>query len=386
MQSIESTLAGVRVLHVGNVLLDKPVPRLRYDVPENRREEMRDSFSRLMQTVKDKDVRLVLFSGNLLDNSFVTNETVVFLAHLFSQHPSCHFVIAPGPKDAFSEDSVYRSGRFGRNVHIFTEESLSRFDFDELGVTVYGWAFLGAEHSFSPLAHKHVVDGTRLNLVCGYGSVDGEGDSACSISRSDVASFGAHYVALSGTEPHEGFLRLEGTVLSLSGRFECTSFLHREEGGVNYISAFPLGEDGAWRLSAKRVITGRYRYAEERIDVSHLSSAGDVAPLLSDRIKECGYGERTVLRVYLRGSVSPEASFSSVGTAAEYGVYALEVVDQTVPIDGMDALLCDMSAKGELYRHLYRAMTEGTPESCARAARIFRVGYAALLGKDFTRH
>ena len=90
--------------------------------------------------------------------------------------------------------------------------------------------------------------------------------------------------------------------------------------------------------------------------------------------------------MYLRGSVSPEASFLSLGTAADYGVYALEVVDQTVPTDGMDDLLHDMSAKGELYRHLYRAMTEGTPESCARAARTFRVGYLALLGKDFTRH
>ena len=41
---------------------------------------------------------------------------------------------------------------------------------------------------------------------------------------------------------------------------------------------------------------------------------------------------------------------------------------------------------GEEYTDFYRAMTEGTPESRARAARTFRIGYAALEGKDFTRH
>lgn len=382
---MESTREGVRILHVGNVLLDRPIARLRSDAPENRREELRDSFSRLLQMAFERGVRLVLVSGNLFDNAFVTNDTVVFLSSLFSSYPSCHFVIAPGQKDAFTEESVYRSGRFGRNVHIFTEEHLSRFDFDDLGVTVYGWAYTGAEHDFSPLSGKRVALGERLSLVCGCGIVDGEEEGFCTVSGADVSSFGAHYVALSGAGTHEGFLRYGSTVLSASGRFECTSFSHKEEGGVNLVSAQPW-EAGAWRLSAKRVQTGEYRYAEECIDVSHLSAESDAVPLVAERIRERGYDGRTALRVYLRGSVSPEASFLSLGTATDYGVYALEVIDQTVPTDGMDDLLHDMSAKGELYRHLYRAMTEGTPESCARAARTFRVGYLALLGKDFTRH
>lgn len=385
MQNMESTPSGVRVLHVGNVLLDRPIARLRTDAPENRRQELRDSFSRLLHTASERGVRLVLISGNLFDNAYVTNDTVMFLASLFSSYPSCHFVIAPGPKDAYVDDSVYRSGRFGRNVHIFAEENLSRFDFDDLGVTVYGWAYTSAEHTFSPLSGKRVVLTSHLSLVCGYGSAESDEEGICPLRASDVSSFGAHYVALSNTGAHEGFLRYGSTVLSSSGCFECTSFSTKEEGGVNFVSAQPW-EDGAWRLSAKRVVTGEYRYAEECIDVSHLFSEGDVVPLLRERIRERGYGGKTALRVYLRGSVSPEASFLLLGGAADYGVYALEVVDQTVPTDGMEELLHDMSAKGELYRHLYRSMTEGTPESCARAARTFRVGYLALLGKDFTRH
>ena len=376
---------GVRILHVGNVFLDRPIRHMRRAANEDRRGQLREAFCRLMRTVEEKGVRLVLFSGNLLDNGFATNDTVEFLVREFRAHESCHFVIAPGSSDYYSDQSIYRSGRFPRNVHIFTEEILSRFDFDDIGVTVYGWAFMGEEHTFSPLAHKRVVGSDRLNILCGYGNLEGD-DALCAITREQLSSFGAHYAAISGPmRKHEGFLSLGATVVSYSGHFESLSFEDGEEGGVNLINAHPMA-DGAWQLVAKRMPMGGYRYAEEIIDVSHLSGESEVYPLISARIAERGYDDKTVLRVRLRGSVAPEVAFLSLGGAVDYGVYAFEAVDETIPTDGTEALLYEMSAKGELYRHLYRAMTEGTPESCARAARTFRVGYAALCGKDFTRY
>ena len=134
----ETTDSGVRILHVGNVFLDRPIRRVRKEASEDRRGQLRESFCRLMQAVEEKKIQLVLFSGNLVDNAFATNDTVEFLMREFGAHERCHFVIAPGSSDYYFEKSIYRSGRFPRNVHIFTEEILSRFDFDDIGVTVYG--------------------------------------------------------------------------------------------------------------------------------------------------------------------------------------------------------------------------------------------------------
>lgn len=380
----EQVSKNVRVLHVGNVLLDRPIAGLRTDIPERRREELRDAFSALMKEVDEKDIRVVLFSGNLVDNAYATNDTLVFLAREFSLRPETHFVIAPGPCDCYSEDSIYRSGRFPRNTHIFTEEILSRFDFDELGVSVYGWAFMDKIHRFSPPAHKHVADTRRLNFLCGFCEIDGEDNMICPIRSSEISHFGAYYAALTSEQVHDGFLRVGNTVMAYSGRFDCTSFLHKQTGGANLITASPL-KDSFWQLSAVRIPTGKYRYAVETIDVSHLLSAEEAAEKLTECIKEMGYDENTALRVHLRGAVSPEANFDLVENTALYGVYSLEVRDETVPTDGTEYLLRDMSAKGELFRHLYPAMTEGTPESRARAARAFRIGYAALREKDFSR-
>lgn len=371
----------LRILHVGNMLLDKPIARLRSDRVEHRREEMREVFFRLMNLIEQQQVSLVLITGNLFDLDYLTNDTVSFLVRCFREHHDTVFVIAPGPSDPFSETSVYRSGRFPQNVHILNEEVLSEIDLPDLGVTVYGWAFLGKEHRFSPIKNRHVRSLARFNILMGYGVSEEISDSLCPVEREDVAAFGAHYAALSGRGVFEGFERVGSSLVAYSGKPECTSFSDVQAGGVNLIQAVPH-EDGAWQIAAKRVETGSYRYAEEVLDISHLSVNEDVIARILARIAEAGYDEKTALRVCLRGTVPLETAYYLLETAADYGVYAIEILDETVPTDGTEFLLREMSARGELYRHLYPAMTEGTPESRARAAGVFRLGYAALMGKD----
>ncbi len=374
----------LRILQVGNVFLDRPIARLREGVPEHRREDLRDAFSRVLTAADEAEVSLVLFTGELFDDAYLTNDTVEFLTREFALRKHMQFVIAPGPADAFTDASIYRSGRFPQNVHIISEEVLSEIDFPALGVTVYGWAFISDTHRFSPVRHRHVRRDDRLNILMGFCECDKEDSALCPVSSEDIAAFGAHYAALSDHGDFEGFLRVGNCVTASSGRLECTSFADKQAGGVNLISAKPH-EDGAWQIFAKRLGAGEYRYAEEIVDVSHLVREEEAAQRLLSLIRAEGYHEKTALRVFLRGSVTPDTSFHTVAALADYGVYSLEVIDETVPTDGTEYLLREMSARGELYRHLFPAMTEGTPESRARAARAFRIGYAALAGKDPSR-
>ncbi len=373
--------SALRILQVGNVFLDRPIARLQDGMPERRREDLRDAFFQLMRTADELGVSLILFTGNLIDHEYVTNGTVEFLVEMFSERPNMQFVITPGPADYIGETSVYRSGRFPSNVHIIDEEVLSEVELSSLGVTVYGWAFTEKNHRFSPVKHKHARHPEHLILLAGYCECDREDSAFCPISNEDIAAFGAHSAALSSGDGYEGFFRIGNCVVAESGAFECTSFADKQRGGVNLISA-ESREDGAWQILTKRVPTGEYLYAEEIVDISHLFAESDVSERILARIAEKGYHEKTALRVRLRGSVTPDASFLTLSSAADYGVYMLEIVDETVPTDGTEYLLREMSARGELYRHFYGEMTEGTPESRARAARTFRIGYAALCGKD----
>ncbi len=375
---------ALTILHLGDVFLDGPVPRLRRDTKEHRREELREAFSAFMARVDAEMADLVVFSGNLLDGKYAGDGTLKFLLRAFESRPHCHFIIAPGPADPYDERSVYHSKRLPRNVHIFLEETLGTYNFPELPLTVYGWGYRSERYSYSPLSGAHRVPSDRFTVLCGYARPDGEEAGAFAPDEAAIADFGAHYTALSGSV-HDGFHRAGDGIYAYSGTFEGRDGVAAAEQSGGYIRVRATETDGGWAVDAKRMPLSTYSYATERLDVSHLAGTEEAKGPLLARIREGGYGSKTVLRVILCGAVPLDASFEGLD-AVEHGLYSLWIEDRTVPTDTDGSLLQQMNAKGELYRHFYPQMTEGAEEDRVRAARAFRIAYAALLGEDFAKY
>lgn len=370
------------ILHLGDVFLDGPVQRLRRDTREHRREELREAFLTFMERVAAEEADLVVFSGNLLDGRYAEDDTLTFLINAFGAHPSCHFVIAPGPRDPYTKESIYRSKRLPRNVHVFVEEIVGLFSFTDLPLTVYGWGYQGETSPHAPLAGVHRTKNDRFTLLCGYTKMDGDATMA-PVDEAALAEFGAHYAAFTG-KVHDGFHRVGDGVYAYSGSFEGRDVREGAQETGGYVRLRAERREGGWSVEATRVPIGTYAYVTERLDVSHLTTVEEAKARLRARISANGHGERTVLRVILCGSVSLDASFAGV-ESEDYGVYSLWVEDRTLPTDGCDRLLQEMNARGELYRYFYPKMMDGPEEDRARAARAFRIGYAALLGEDFAK-
>ena len=370
------------ILHLGDVLLDGPVQRLRRDTKEHRREELRESFEDFMRCVETEKANAVIFSGNLLDGRYAEDDTLTFLIKAFAAHPSCHFVIAPGPRDPYVKESIYRSKRLPRNVHVFVEEIVGLFSFTDIPLTVYGWGYQGETSPHAPLSSVHRTPNDRFTVLCGYTQMDADA-TLSPIDTTALADFAAHYAAFTG-KAHDGFHRVGDGVYAYSGSFEGHDVREGEAETGGYVRLCAKRREGGWSVEATRVPIGTYAYVTERLDVSHLSTAEEAKTRLRARIAARGHGERTVLRVILCGSVSLDASFAGV-ESEDYGVYSLWVEDRTVPTDNGDLLLQEMNARGELYRYFYPKMTDGPEEDRARAARAFRIGYAALLGEDFAK-
>lgn len=365
------------ILHLGDVFLDSPVRRLRRDTREHRRAELREAFSAFMTRVVEERADLVVFSGNLLDGRYVSDGTLKFLLDSFSACPQCHFVIAPGPWDPYDEKSIYRSKRLPSNVHVFLEEIVGCYNILGAPLSVYGWGFREESCKNAPLVGVHRTRNDRFTVLCGYTEMT---EGKAPVDEESLAAFGAHYVALSG-RAHDGFHRAGDGIYAYSGAFEGRP---TTEIGVNtggYIRVSAKRRSDGWEVEATHVPLGTYSYVTARLDVSHLSSADEVRPRLERLIREGGYGPKTVLRIILSGSVPLGASFEGLD-GGDYGVYSLWISDFTVPTDTDGVLLKEMTVRGELYRHFYPAMTEGSEEERASAARAFRLGYAALLGEE----
>ena len=372
---------AVRVICLSDLYIGRPVSVLRQGTGERRREEVKDALRALLTRVDETRAQIVIFGGNLVDKAYLTNETLVFLAQAFREREWCNFIITPGPEDYFEKTGFWKSKRWPKNVHVFADEVLGSVHFYDLRVTVYGWGYRGKACTVSPFLGNHATPKGHLSILCGRTDLAGEGSENTPITEEDLAAFGADYIALSG-KPHDGFKIVANSIYAYCGAFQSDAF--GADGGDGYVELTAVPRGNSWSLSYERRDAGTYRYAECALDVSHVRGFAQITERIRSLFRKKGYDDRTAVHLRLTGVVSPDTVFDGWETV-ELGVYALRVSDETLPLDGAERLLHEMTAVGELYRHFYTAMTGGTDAEKKEAARAFRVGYAALLNKDFAR-
>lgn len=364
----------MKILHCADLHLDGSFSGLDPITSEHRREEQRELFKSLMCLVRNYRIDLVLIAGDLFDSGFTGIKTVKFVSDLFA-NAGCPIVISPGNHDPYVKGGLYATD-FPDNVHIFKSEDVSSFDFPDLGVTVYGYAFTSARYEKDPLENPITVDPDRINLLCAHA------DTASAISRyapitpRDLCDSPFLYAALGHIHNAPEVEDHNGTITAYSGCLEGRSFDETDFGGVMLLDI----TDG--QLRYEKVRLARRRYMIEQIDVTGNDNDAEVANKILRRAAVSSYKEDTALRVILTGSVPPSYTPSPAHICEQVtGLYKIEVVDDTVPLYDADALMEDMSVRGEYFRTLVRKMKEGTPEERKIAVQALRIGLCALEGK-----
>jgi DNA repair exonuclease SbcCD nuclease subunit len=371
----------LKFLHCSDVHLDTPFLGLPADKSEERRRELRATFMRMMEFIRERAIDYVLISGDLFDSRFATNRTAELIIREFRSCPKTKFIIAPGMSDPYDDNSVYTSGRLSDNCYVFDKSSLSRFYFEEDKVAVYGWAFMGDPIYESPIADNHVDDVSMINVVCGYCDVDGEIESGlCPIPSSDMARFGADYYAFGSRHGKTEFIKKAGSMYSYSGSLECTGFDHPYVGGVKLLNIDY--NDGELAIDGKHVSFGHLQFMTETIDITGVDANNEITNRISRLISAKKYGSQTALRVELVGSVSPRFQVPRTLESDAFGLYYFSVIDKTVPLYGTEKYKRDMSVAGEIYRRLLPLMESEDEEERLVSSRAFRVALAALEKKE----
>ncbi len=373
----------LRILHTGDIHLGSPFSRLRTDKSEERRREMKETFARMLTYIREEAVDIALIAGDLFDSEYVTPATAKQLADGFAACPDCRFFISPGNHDPYTPGGVYASGRLPQNVHVFSAQALAAVDIPEWNATVYGWAFLSDRYEGAPLSGARAADKSRLNLVCGHCEVGAPLTKYAAVSEADVAHFGAHYAAFGHKHiPLPPKDVGNGTLYAYCGCMEGRSFDEPGIGGAYLLIARP--NDTGYTLESERIEFARRRYEVAQVDLTGVDTQLETARRIKAVVKENGYGEDTFLRVIFTGATPPGFAVPQEAEGSALGLYALELVDKTLPTYDTAFLEKDLSVRGELYRYLLPRLTEGTPEERATAIRALRMGLAALEGNDIT--
>ena len=94
------------------------------------------------------------------------------------------------------------------------------------------------------------------------------------------------------------------------------------------------------------------------------------------------YGIETALRVALVGRVDPRFTVPKKFECDAFGLYFFDIDDKTLPLYGTEHFKRDMTVAGEMYRRLLPMLESEDEEERLVAARAFRVGLAALEGRE----
>lgn len=371
----------LKLLQCGDIHLDTPYTGLSAEKSEERRRELRNSFSRMMQYVRDRGVDVVLMCGDIFDTVYSTNTTAEVLIREFKNCPDATFIISPGSADSYENNPIYTSGRLPSNCYVMADEHLMRYDIDELNVTVYGWGFKNEKCPENPLYDRHVDDVSRINVVCGYADLDGAlGSEMCPISTQDLKKFGADYYAFGSRHEAGNTERVGASFYTYCGSLECTGFENPGIGGANLIIVDD--RNGGISIDVRKLTFGHLTFHTESIDITGVDAYNEIINRISKLISDKKYGIETALRIELVGYIDPRFIVPKNLDSEAFGLYSFNMVDKTLPLYGTEKLKRDMSVKGELFRNLLPMLESDNEDDRLVAARAFRVGLAALENRE----
>ena len=369
--------SSIRILHIGDVHLDSPFSGVDVREGDARRTLQREALLNALSLATEKGSDMILISGDLFDCGYVTEETVKTVLSAIEK-TKLPVILSPGNHDSYTPDGIYARKNLPDNLYVFTSEEMGRYDFDELRVSVHGYAFLSNRYFSDPLEGGYQLREGYINLLCAHTELDEAIPKFAPIKRARLEGSGFVYAALGHDHIHRPPVTAGGTTYAYSGFLFGRSF---DELGFGRGLIVDIDrESGETQVEAVRLAHRRYEI--EELDISGAETESDVIGAVSALVSKKGYGRETSLRIILRGAVSPELTLPHLG-GGELSLSLLQLKDETIPAFDEEFLKNDITLKGALYRRLESELRCDDPYRRRVAAEALRIGLCALDGKSF---
>ena len=283
------------LIHLSNVFLDKIFPSSNNRLLGKQR---RERLKKILEDIAEASIRrkadAILVAGNLLDERWITDDTVKWLINLFESLKPVKVFIAPGEADCLCEESVYLYQTFPENVFIFTRPNWEVITDNELSLCVVGYG--KHREGGYPEALPTLSLSRDTNNVCLVHNLDFDVEEVFSKSNGLFS-----YVALGNTLAEQKKELPNGVMVCSSGATEQFDFSQDGTPGF-YCVHFEL-RDGIWKASnIERLSTKGTTYREIKIDCSEFTDAGNLLHEVELLIREVPAPR--IIKLKLEGNIS----------------------------------------------------------------------------------
>lgn len=305
----------IKILHCSDFHFDTPFKEYDKNIAEIRKEDIRETFIKIVALAREENAKIILISGDVFDNSTVTYETITLLKKSFENIPEIRIFISPGNHDPYSCKSYYNSTQWPSNVHIFGD-LIEKIDIDEYNLSVYGCGFGNNYVRDSILKGFKVEDPSKINIMILHGEVVSSNSISDynPVTEEQIRSSGLDYLALGHVHTYSGVNKSGNTYWSYPGCPEGRGF---DELGPKGVILGDIGKAFA-DLSFLELCKRRQELLE--VDISGSENYEDIILKINmtlglhntdNDIREIQYNlRRDMYKVILKGSIEKDFSIN----------------------------------------------------------------------------
>lgn len=188
----------MKFIHIADMHFDSPFVNLsdKENLGDLRRLEQRKAFKKIIEFIKENDIKYLFISGDLYEQKYVKKSTIEYVNNLFKEIPKTKIFIAPGNHDPYIKNSYYNKYNWNDNVKIFNSK-IEKVELED--VNIYGFGFDDFYCNNSGIENIEIEDKDKLNILVMHGSLDGgtiEDNEYNPLSRKMLKEKGFDYIAL----------------------------------------------------------------------------------------------------------------------------------------------------------------------------------------------
>lgn len=268
---------------------------------DERKNELFDTFERLIRYANEHEIDLIIISGDLFERELLTYTETKLIMNIIDSYYG-KIVLSAGNHDFYTDDYLYNN--FTKNLFVFKSNTVQRYDIAE-NLHIYGASWINNyESGFN--FEKLELDNTKFNVFTCHGDVD---DAKYKIDISPISKSGFDYIALGHIHKH--------------GKM-CENAYYA--GSIEPLDFGELGEHGFYEVDTTSGEVNFTPFASREFKcVEIIISEDDEFDSIIHKFDELSKKDKDFYRVKIKGIINSDLNINRIINIVKEKFYYLEV-------------------------------------------------------------
>ncbi|MBP5265464.1 MAG: metallophosphoesterase [Lachnospiraceae bacterium] len=360
----------MKIIHCADLHLDsKMESNLDAEKAKQRRDELLDTYERMVTYAADHGVSVIMIAGDLFDKQHIRKTAGRRVLDQIYEHPEIDFLYLQGNHDRTDFLQSIDEDSFPENLKLFTTDSWEQYVYDDVVIT--GREI--SDENYKTLSTDLVLDQQKTNIVMLHGQESNYvgRDKTHIINLSEFRNKYIDYLALGHIHSYKEDRLDDRGVYCYSGCLEGRGFDECGEKGFVELDITDGEISRTFIPIAKRLL-----HEVEVPLVVHMSTA-EMLSAVEEKVGRIP--SKDLVKIVLTGEKEMDADIDMRRIRKEYyeRFYFLKVYDHSsIQID-YESFKLDRTLKGEFVRLMQQ---QDMPEE--QRAAIIEIGIKAVMGEE----